>query len=307
MFKFLLILALPFSLLAQTLGSAHGYMVLDNGQIYTSRSYFPSADMVDMFKPNGVFILPHLVESTGTNYVITNDNVLYTADADGYFYKKIDYLYDKSISKIGGSFFITRDDSAHIVMSNGVVVEHKDSDEDYFRKAKIAGGVYLITRSDELVVLNPLNGGYAKYAGKFEEEAKDVKTIGHNYFIMEDGTLYTIGLSKDGFSVNKIPRSGLFRNLKRVGGNYFFDFKNNVHTVSLDGTLDGGIKNRQIKVTAPGLNKDKSKAIPEHIGGNYFVYDDGEVWVVDSQGIFYYLKTLPFYERIGRTNLIQEE
>ena len=307
MFKFLLILAFPLSLLAQSVGSTHGYMVLDNGQILTSRGYFPGANLVDMFKPDGFFILPELVESTGTNYLIGNDGVLYTSDVDGYFYKKSGYLYNKNIAEIGGSFFITKDDSAHIVMTNGVVIEHEDSDEDYFRKAKVVGGNYLITRSDELVVLNPINGNYAKFAGKFEEDASDVKTIGHNYFIMEDGTLYTIGVTQEGFSVSKVGRSGLYKNIKRSGGNYFFDYKNNIHTISADGTIDGGVKNRRIKVTATGLKKDRSKDIPEHIGGNYFIYDDGEVWMVDAQGIFYYLKTLPFYERVARTNLIKEE
>ncbi len=306
MLKLLFLLAFPIALFAQNIGSTHGYMVLDNGQVLTSRGYFPGANLVKMFKPDGFFVLPELVESTGTNYLVANNGSLYTSDVDGYFYKKPDYLYGKSIAEVGGSFFITKDDSAHIVMTNGIVVEHEDSDEDYFRKAKVVGGVYLITRSNELVVLNPINGGYAKFTGEFEEDASDVETIGHNYFIMEDGTLYTVGVTKEGFSVSKIGRSGLYKNLKKAGGNYFFDYKNNIHTISANGTFDGGNKDRRLKVTAAGLNKDRSNDEPQYVGGNYFVYDDGEVWMVDAQGTYYYLKTLPFYERVARTNLIQD-
>lgn len=302
MLKLLAFLALPILAIAQNFkGSAYGYLTLDNGQIYTSRSYFPGSDLVDMFKPEGFFIMPDKIDVRGSSYLVS-DNELYTAHTDGWFFKNEQYLESKRIKKSGGSFFITSDQSVHIIRTDGSIWETTEEIAPYISDAKIIGGIFFITRDNQIVVTNPYDGKLYRSVDVFKEKRKDIEHIGHNWFTTDTGHIYTIGFINGVAIVKKRRNPRLYKSIKIAGGNYFFDNFNNIHTVNTQGEIDLGQANRTFKVIISNINKDRSKEEPAHMGSNYFIYNDGEVYMVDERGYFFYLKTLPYYERVGQTN-----
>lgn len=310
----LLFSSLAFGQMQENIGHSNGYILLDNGNTYTVRSYF-DANLVPLFNPQGYFTMPEELEATGSNFYIDEEDVLYTTDTNGWLYQKMHYLDDHSISEAGGVFFITRksgsqNKAAHIVMNNGMVVEHHAEGFDLFDSAYRMGGTYFMTRWGDVYIANPYDGKFYSTKDDVEIKRKKVVHYGHNYILTKKGDLTVIGFvprsirNKDGSigtkyvaTIDQLDRNPEYTSLKLLGGNYFFNNKNEIVTIN-----DQGQVNNRGKIIISSIGKDKSNEIPTIIGTNYFVYEDGEVYMIDKDGYFWFLKKLPFYERIGQTN-----
>lgn len=294
------------------IGHSAGFMLLDNGKTYTIKSYFDSNGIV-MPQPLGYFTLPEEVEYSGSNYYIDKNDVIHTTDSQGYLYKDMHYLDDYSATEAGGVFFFSRKSgsesiAAHIVQTNGVIVTHHAEGFELFRDAYKLGGVYFTDRRGEMYITNPYDGKLYKGKEDIKVKRKKVVHYGHNYVLMKNGDMIVIGfvprtkVDEEGNTytthVANIKKVKGFRNTKKHGGTFFFNSKNELIAI----TDQGEVVNRG-KVVISSIEKDKSNEEPELLGTSYFIYDDGEAYMIDKSGYLWFLKKLPFYERVGITNV----
>jgi hypothetical protein len=272
----LFILVSANSAFAQTLGYNHSYFVTDSGRIHTVRSYNPAEGFIPLFSPNGFFILPEMIDVKQSSYFTDKDGTLYTVDRDGYLYS---YDYESEIdSRIrheGGSFFITRDGSLRIVLTNGVIKTIDKDDYDLDSNVKIVGGNYLITRKNTVYIINPIAGTIHKTG--VEIDKREVEVQGDNYLVTKEGELYSFGINADGSVKIRKTKSYIFENIKRKGGNFFFDSRNQIHTIAANGEFNSGPK-------SIGTDVRRSE-VPSKFGANYFVYSDNSFFIVDELGV----------------------
>jgi hypothetical protein len=310
----LVISSFAFAQNTENIGHSNGYILLDNGNTYTVRSYFDNS-LVPLFKPQGYFTLPEEIEAAGSNFYIDDEDVLFTTDTNGWLYKKMEYLDDHRVSKAGGVFFITsksgsQNRAAHIVMNNGLVVEHHADGFELFDSAYKMGGVYFMTRRSEFIIANPYDGKFYQTKDKIKLKRKHIVHYGHNYVLNKKGDLVVFGFvprsvrNEDGSvgtkyaaTIDQKDRNPEYTSLKVMGGNFFFNNKNEIITIN-----DQGQVNNRGKIIISSIGKDKSNELPSVIGTNYFVYEDGEVYMIDKDGYFWFLTKLPYYERIGKSN-----
>jgi hypothetical protein len=278
------------SALAQSYGINHSFFLTDTGKMHTVKSYKAQDGFVDLFSPQEIFVLPEMVEHIKASYLIDDDDTIYTIDPDGYVYKN-DYELeiDSNIRKLGGNFFTTRDRSIVIIMGNGTIKKLEGAVSDLDSRIKIVGGNYLVTRKGSVYVIDTFNGKVVK--AKVSIKPKKVAVEGGNYLITEEGSLVSFGVEVNGNVKANTQRNSMFLNPKAVGGNFFFDRRNNIHTISASGILNHGNRFRKLKVN--GNN------IPTKLGNNYFVFNDGSFYTVDSNGIFHFIQK--FEDRIVKT------
>ena len=316
-----------FQIKGPTEGTNQSFIFFDNGEVSTTRSYFPLNDEVKLFNVENLFLMDNDVKEVRANYFVTSDNELYTIDAHGYVYNKEFYSLDSQIKHYGGNYFITRSGHIHIIKNDGVIINYESIGDHDLSRLKVVGGNYLITKEEKLITIN-YKGFYADKTMELVDSVKDIEIIGNNYFVLKSGVIYTIGtgimaqldangnISYDA-NGNLIPLldatgnkqyfSTVYRNetenssesIIRSGGNYFFDIEKNIHTISASGTLNRGTENRKLKVNLE-IDKDRSHELPVHFGNNYFVYADGAMYVVDRDGYYYFVKVID--RRVSRTN-----
>jgi hypothetical protein len=275
---------------AQSYGINHSFFLTDTGKINTVKSYKAKDNLIDIFSPDEIFILPEMIKHMNATYIINDSDVIYTIDPDGYVYENnYDIEVDSRLSKSGGNFFTTRDNSIVIIMGNGTIKKIEDAVNDLDSKIKIVGGNYIVTRKGSVYIINTFKGEVTKVG--LEVKPAEVATEGGNFLITKKGNLVSFGVEVNGDIKINTERNSAFRRPKFVGGNYLFDRYNNIHTISANGVINNGNKNRKIKVDG---NKKPSK-----IGHNYFMFDDGSFYNVDSNGIFNYIKKVE--DRIIKT------
>lgn len=295
------------------LGHSYGFMLLDNGKTYTIKSYYDS-EGVQMPQPLGFFTLPEEVEKSGSNYYIDKNDVIHTTDSDGYIYKDMHYLDRHSPVDAGGVFFITRksgseSNAAHIVMVDGTIKEHHAEGFDLFDRASRFGGVYFVDPWGYIYIANPYDGKFYKAKKEFRAKKRWVKHYGHNYLLMNNGDLIVIGFAprkykdengeiKTKHIVTMKRKKKEFKNTIKHGGTFFFNNNNEMITIN-----DRGVVKNSGQVAIESLNIEKSQEIPEQLGTNYFIYDTGEAFMLDKDGVLWFLKKLPFYERVGIVNV----
>jgi hypothetical protein len=264
------------SAFAQTLGYNHSYFITDSGQIHTVRSYTPAEGFIPLFSPNGFFILPEMIDVKQSSYFTDTDGTLYTVDRDGYLYS---YNYESEIDSRmrheGGSFFITRDRSLRIVLTNGVIKTIVEDDYELDSNIKVVGGNYLITRKNTVYIINPIAGTITKTG--VEIDKRDVEVQGDNYLVTKEGTLYSFAINVDGSVKIRSTSNRIFKNIKRKGGNFFFDSRNQIHTIAANGEFNNGSR-------SVGTDVRRSE-VPLKFGANYFVYADNSFFIVDELGI----------------------
>jgi uncharacterized lipoprotein NlpE involved in copper resistance len=306
-------------------GISQSYIIFDNGQVAATKSYYGNDDQLKLIEADHLFKMPEKMEETKGNYFIDDDDTIHTVDANGYIYSKEDYELDSSIKHHGGNFFITRRGQLHIVRNDGIIAYYPDGITDVnIGRSKLVGGTYFISREEKLYVTT-LDGNFSDKTQYFAHDYKDIKVKGHNYFITKDGTVYTNGqvpmqkyennqpvvdsdgkpvyVTNDDGTIKRIPilykyDQVRYKEISMAGGNFFFDNENNIHTISLDGQLDRGAVGRKLKVKYQ--NDDRAHDTPVAVGNNYFIYTDGAMFQVASDGYYYFLKTLD--RRVGKTN-----
>lgn len=303
-----------FQVKGQTEGTNQSYVLFDNGEISTTRSYYPQDDEVKLIDADHMFILPRQVDYAGANYLIDKDGELYTVDAHGYMYHKEFYYRDSSIKHYGGNYFVTKKGQFHIIKNDGIIFNYDGlgTEDDDIRRLSVVGGNYFVTKSGKLYVVTD-NGYYYDKTEMMDFKASDVKIKGNNYLITKDGAVYTFGtevmkqIDGNGNMTNKplLDANGnkqyyavvfkydsiAYKSIAKVGGNFFFDTENNIHTIANNGVFDRGIVSRKLKVQL-SEDKDRSRELPVSIGNNYFVYGDGAMYTIDREGYYYFLKVL---------------
>lgn len=294
------------------LGHSGGFMLLDNGKTYTIKSYF-DADGIVMPQPLGYFTLPEEVEYSGSNYYIDKNDVIHTTDSQGYLYKNMHYLDDYSPTEAGGVFFFSRKSgsesiAAHVVQVNGMITTHHAEGFELFSDAYKLGGVYFTERWGDVYIVNPYDGKLYKGNKDIQVKRKKVLHYGHNYILMKNGDMIVFGFiprqkrDEQGNIVTThvatMKKVSGYKNTKNHGGTFFFNSDNELIAV----TDQGQVVNRG-KVIISSIEKDKSNEDPELLGTSYFIYDDGEAYMIDKSGYIWFLKKLPFYERVGITNV----
>lgn len=315
--------------LAPTEGTNQSYIIFDNGEVSTIRSYYPNDEDVKLFDADHMFVLPGNVDHAGANYLIDKDGQLTTVDAHGFMYPKEFYYIDSGIKYHGGNYFVTKKGQFHIIRNDGFIFNYDglgaQYEDDNITRLSVVGGNFFVTRSGKLFIIQD-NGYYVDKSDMMDFEAKDVKYTGNNYLITKDGVVYTFGtevvaqMDSSGNIVyeNGAPKPLLdangnkqyyavvykydkinYKSIAKIGGNYFFDTEKNIHTIANNGVFDRGIVNRKLKVNLTE-DKDRSSEYPTAIGNNYFVYGDGAMYTVDRNGYYYFLKKLE--RRISETN-----
>jgi hypothetical protein len=311
-----------------TEGTNQSYILFDNGEVSTVRSYFPNDNDLKLIDADHIFILPGNAKETRANYLIDKDNQIYTLDAHGFMYHKEFYRTDSPIRTFGGNYFITRKGQIHIVRNDGILINYNGLPgiEADITKLSVVGGNFFITNKKQLIMITD-NGYFYDKTEMLKDKANDLKIIGNNYAITKDGYVYTFGtelisqidangkimfdsnnrpvplLDSNGkrqyFAVTYRYDQANYSNVVRQGGNYFFDTDYNIHTIANNGLLDRGIVNRKLKVNLKE-DIDRSRELPVHFGNNYFVYGDGALYMVDNEGYFYFVKKLD--RRVSQTN-----
>ncbi len=272
----LFILVSASSAFAQTLGYNQSYFITDSGRIHTVRTYNPAEGFVPLFSPNGFFLLPEMVDVRKSSYFTDFEDNIYTVDRDGYLYS---YNYeteiDSGIKEAGGSFFITRDGALRIVLTNGVIKTIPKDDYELDSNVKIVGGNYLITRKNTVYIINPIAGTINKTG--VEIDKREVEVEGDNYLVTKDGVLYSFGINVDGSVKIRSTNHYVFKNIKRKGGNFFFDARNQIHTIAANGEFNQSTR-------SIGSDVRRSE-VPAKFGANYFVYSDNSFFIVDELGV----------------------
>ena len=299
---FLILVLSSMSLLAQTVGLNQSYILMDNGKALTVKSYYPNDDQIKLFQVDSYFFNLNRIEELRSNYLIDKDDNLFAVTSDGFMYKYDNYKTDSRIKDYGETFFVTRKGSVYVIKNDGSI--HINSHELFEDKIKadITGANYMITNDDKVIMVNPITGKL--HMTNTVIEAKNVKVSSNNYLTTEDRELYTFGFIKDEKGnykevISKII-TPLTNEITKVGGNYFFDIYNNIHTVSFTGLFDLGVKDRELKVTNSLDNVDRSIMRANQVGSNYFIYNDGSVYIVDHNGYFGHLDTIE--PRVGFTS-----
>lgn len=315
-----------FKIKEPTEGTNQSFVIFDNGEVSSIRSYFPEDEEIKLIDNDNLFILPSNIGETRANYLFDKDGELYTVDAHGYMYHKEFYRIDSKIKYYGGNYFITKSGQIHIIKNDGIIFSYAGIDGVDLTRIEVAGGNYFITKDDRLFTIN-FEGYYSDKTELFKDKAKEIKHLGNNYFITKEGIVYTSGTEiiaqidasgnpaldenqniiplldtkgrKQYFSVVYHYEKQKMTNIVKLGGNYFFDNENHIHTVSSNGILDRGILNRKLKVNLKE-DKDRSYEQPVHFGNNYFVYEDGAMYMVDREGYYYFVKQLN--RRVQATN-----
>lgn len=309
-----------------TEGTNQSYILFDNGEIATTRSYYPQDEEVKLIDAGHIFLLPRNVDHVAANYLFDKDGELYAIDAHGYMYHKEFYNIDSNIKYYGGNYFVTRKGQFHIIKNNGIILNYNglNNENDDIRKLSVVGGNYFVTRNGKLYIVQD-NGNYVDKTGMMDFKSSDVKYKGNNYLITKEGVVYTFGtevmaqIDANGNIVieNGSPKPLLdasgnkqyyavvykydsvhYKGIAKLGGNFFFDTENNIHTIANNGVFDRGVVQRKLKVN---LNEDQDRGyeLPTSFGTNYFVYDDGAMYTVDRNGYYYFLKKLD--RRISKT------
>lgn len=285
-------------------GNTQSYIIHDTGEISTIKNYYNPTSL-HMFLVPDVFlhIKVNLKKAMG-NYFVDEWESIYTVNKDGFVTKVDEVLFRaEDVAVYGHSYYIQDNNVLNIVRNDGIIVKYKDpiGEDNDITKVKVVGGSFFITEENKLVIVDP-SGYFIDKSSHFRYKHEDVVKHGHNWYQTRDGKLFTIGFKpvmeqgRDGVEVPKLDGHGNKRyyialyvqketmTIIRKGGNYFFDNQRNLHTVSSEGVLNMGEKNRKLKVI--DMEKNQYRNLPPNggYGLNYFIYEDGSVMQIDNAG-----------------------
>lgn len=274
------------------LGVNQSYFVTENGRPYSVKSEVPTdgSGWSTLFSPIGFFYQKQFVEEFGSKYIVMkNSRQVHTIDSQGEFYKSVIQYADGYIHEKGSNYFITDKGTLYIVTTTGKLKEYKNefvvenpNDEasymNFGKEISTAGGMFIKTESGKILIANP-------FTGKLDEVGRTriarIAVSGDNYFITKKGEIYTIGFEKIGRTYRgKLTKQPLPQGVEDItisGGNYFFDQNNRVHTINDRGEINASLDSN-IRIS------DHQNLRPKTIGSNYFMYENGNFFLVDEQG-----------------------
>jgi hypothetical protein len=223
--------------------------IFDLGHFYlpfnvdkNSGSFFFEKDRLVTISEDGLLFEKELkvskLKGKGSNYFISNNNVLVTIDSKGFIYK---FDNDKTISRkavaFGGRFFLVKEDKdlpgleLYTVNDKGSYLNIK-MDELKSSKITLLGGFYFQTNDGTLFTIS--NEGFV-FAKSKMNIGKIVKA-GGNFFINADGLIFTI--SQEGYLLQaNIPVNLIVSDIFKMGSNYMIDSTGKIFLVTKDGVI----------------------------------------------------------------------
>lgn len=204
---------------------SQSYLVLQNGVTLTT-------DKAGFVYDFAQFVLPYRVSVNGGQFLVENEKLL-TVDEFGFLYRKD--LKVKDVKGTGLNYFINKDGHLFTIDSMGFFYKY-DKDGKQLKKATEFGGNFFVVERDKKKKLYDLftvnsAGNYFNISVEGLNPA-EITDFGGNYFVAK-GVLYTV--SKDGFVFAK-PENNVGKIVKK-GGNYFITEDGKLYTVADSGFL----------------------------------------------------------------------
>lgn len=267
---------------------SQGFMIHDNGTVSTL-SRLQSSNALSTFFKTPHFFGDYNLKDYSSQYVIDKKGIVFTLSEDGYLFEKKFPEYKGKPSLLGGRFFMTSRGELVVVSNKGFLITFP-SKEIKFSSPKILGDNFFITKKGELLTITS-EGALVDKTSTFSVKPDEVLLSGGNYFITKAGELVTIGEDAGLMYVYTAQIRYVVEDfngkesIPSVGKNYFFDNKNNIHTISLKGQVDLGGFSRQILVEDRGGKQYDMQ--PKVIGSSYFSFGDDILFQVGDDGFYY--------------------
>jgi hypothetical protein len=164
----------------------------------------------------------------------------------------------------------------YMVLNNGVILTVDKAgfvyDFGHFilpYNVKSPGGSYLV-EDNKLITVSEKG-----LLTKLDYKAKDLEVLGGNFYIDDNGTLFTINANGLVFKYKEDD----FTRVEKFGGNYFTNYSDrketDLHLITISNT--GLVSNLQV----PGLDPKEIN----HTGGNYFITKKNVLYTVSDAGI----------------------
>jgi hypothetical protein len=245
---------------------SQSYLVQNNGVLLSINE---TGSVFDLNQ----FVKTYEIIFKGKSFLINKEKNLTVITKDGFVINKGDKLIPAKTKITGGSFILSDKNEISIVRNDGMVFTYDKIEEIKKLEAIHAGGNFLVLqgkKSQETMILtiDTENGFYTLLNKSTLDSLKidiaKIKTIGGNYFITNDGVVYTV--SSTGIVSSK-ESMGLVLKTTKVGGNFFVDSENVLRVVMSNGYL-------LIPYIPSAMGKVKS------VGYNYFTNDQDELFTV---------------------------
>jgi hypothetical protein len=178
-----------------------------------------------------------------------------------------------SLNSFSQSYFVLENGITLTTDKNGFVYDFNHYTP--VNRVTIKGGQYLVEDANVIVTVDDKGALYRKY----EILPKQVIGKGMNYFIGDNGYIYTI--DHLGY-VHIVEDDAKMLNVTKFGGNFFIVNSDELFTVNLEGSYE--------KVQVEGLRPADILSF----GGNYFMTNRGVLYTVAANG-----KVKRANERVG--------
>lgn len=258
-----LITSLFAGLLFAVTAQAQSYMVRANGVVLT-------LDEKGFVYDLNQFVLPYMITVKGGMFYVTDKRVITTIDEKGFFYRLDPRQYEapRKVEHSGHNYFLESNGAVWSFDRNGLpAVGERNWD---YRKPLHVGGKFFVVEGKRrepgrLVVIN--DQGQVNEVSVAELDPATITESGTNWFVDAKKRLFTI--NADG-QVGQALGVGPVERLTTKGGN-FLVVDGNLLTV----TEDARVNNLGSFARFGTLSK---------LGRNYFLTQEGKLFVVDLSG-----------------------
>jgi hypothetical protein len=236
---------------------SQSYLIMGNGITLTT-------DKAGFVYDFGHFTMPNSVSVNGGQFFIADERIS-TIDAQGFLYRKDNRF--KKIKGKGLNYIVGDDNALYTVDERGFVFKF-DKDANIRRASAYGGNYFLVTNSNRTVDLYTVNsrgnyfkldipgvnpaqitvtgGNYFRVGATVYTVSKDgfvfakpeikvgeIRRMGGNFFIDSTGTIFTV--SDEGFlMIPALPRALNLSTVNRLGANYFMDAEGRLFVVTSD-------------------------------------------------------------------------
>lgn len=258
---------------------AQSYIIRPNGVVLTidAKGY-----MYDLNQ----FILPYMVTTRGGQFYINDKRQITTVDENGFFYRidKREFEAPRKVSFSGDNFFSDKK-NLWTVDKSGVVYKHEDI-ENLGRVIKAQGRFFVVKPrrgNSILYMVDSMGQPKPRIIDNFNPE--DILSMGTHWFFSNRGELFTVNENDTLMVRGGNLYNGLSNQLK-AGGNFWVSEKG---LFSID---DKGM---------PLMNNFNSNMVAT-VGSNYFVLNDGRLFVVGANGSVWLNETFGKMSDLGMTS-----
>lgn len=258
-----LITSLFAGLLFAVTAEAQSYMVRANGVVLT-------LDEKGFVYDLNQFVLPYMITVKGGMFYVTDKRVITTVDENGFFYRLDPKQYEapRKVEHSGYNYFLEGNGAVWSFDRNGLpTVGERNWD---YRKPLYVGGKFFVVEGKRrepgrLVVIN--DRGQVNEVSVAELDPATIRESGANWFVDTKKRLFTI--NADG-QVGQALGVGQMGNLSAKGGNFL--------------VVDGSLLTVTEDARVNNLGSASRYGTISKLGSNYFLTQEGKLFVVDMNG-----------------------